>query len=54
MPDFCSGRDVLDKLVTGLTHVKETSIAYLVSIKTTVSGVLLCFAAACTPFTAKK
>ena len=26
----CSGRDVLDKLVTGLSQVKDTSVAYLV------------------------
>ena len=29
MPD-CSGRDVLDKLVTGLNQVKDLSVAYLV------------------------
>ncbi len=27
---LCSGRDVLDKLVTGLNQVKDLSVAYLV------------------------
>ena len=29
--DHCSARDVLDKLVTGLSQVKDTSVVCLVS-----------------------
>lgn len=31
-PGRCSARDVLDKLITGLSQVKDTSVAFLVSL----------------------